>query len=318
VIAQRSLPRTLGIVLLAQLVLIAITWWPTDPAAHRTRPLLNLERDEITAIEIVRKPPEGDPVPVQLVREAGQWTVRSSAGYPASDDKVEKLLDQLLSIEVSGPVATQPSSHEAFKVSDEEYGRRVDVTAGSEHLSLLLGASTSKSVNIRISGEPEVYHVAGVTEWSFRDVGSSYYDPMYVNADVDQLSSVTVRNDHGTLRFEKQGEAWSLDGLGEGEAADSGKVERFLEMVTRVRMLEPVTETASADHGFEHGVRVDWTVISENQSAVGGYSVGSDVEMGSYVKAVDSAFVVTANRNTFARLRAAERSEFLQPAEPSE
>ena len=74
-IVQRSLPRVLGIVLLVQLVLVAITWWPRDPAAHRTRPLLSLDRDEITQIEIVRKPPQGDPVPVQLAREAGQWTV---------------------------------------------------------------------------------------------------------------------------------------------------------------------------------------------------------------------------------------------------
>ena len=124
-----------------ELVLVVITWWPRDPAAHRTRPLLSLERDEITAIEIARRPPQGDPIPVQLAREGDHWLVRSSAGYPASDANVEKLLDQLLSIEVSGPVGTQPSSHEAFKVSDEGYGRRVDVTAGEEHLSLLFGAS---------------------------------------------------------------------------------------------------------------------------------------------------------------------------------
>lgn len=316
---RRTLPQVLGMLAVAQAVLVVITWWPTDPSAHRPRPLLTLERDAISEIEISGKLAEGaEPVSVELSREEHGWVVRSAAGYPASPEKVEALLDQLLQLEVGSPIATQTSSHNALKVGAEEYGRWIEVATGSERLSLRLGAATSKSVNVRIADEADVYRAAGVSEWSFRDVGSSYYDPVYVDADPGSLSAVSVRNEHGTLLFEKKADEWTLAGLVRDETADSAKIESLLKQLTNVRMAEPVGKTVRTEYGLDGSLRVDWTANLEDQSVAGGYKVGVELDSNRYVKALDSPFVVTARQSLFDPLRDAKRADFLEPPAPPE
>ncbi len=319
-IATRSLPQILGVLAVAQAVLAVVTWWPADPSAHRLRPLLELERDAIKEIRISGKPVGGEQAAsVELVREANGWVLRSSAGYPAAPDRVEVLLDQLLALEVGNPIASQSSSHNPLQVGSEEHGRRLEVATDSERITLLLGAATSKSVNVRFADEPDVYRAAGVSEWSFRDVDSSYYDPVYVDADPAELDAVSVSNAHGALRFEKQGEDWTLAGLSGTEVPDSAKIEALLKQLTKVRMVEPVGTELQTGYGLDGRLRVDWTAMLENQSLAGGYKVGADVEANSYVKAVDHPFVVTARSGGFDALRDAKRADFLQPAaEPPE
>jgi hypothetical protein len=203
-------------------------------------------------------------------------------------------------------------------VGSEEYGRRIEVATDSERITLLLGAAASKSVNVRIVEEPDVYRAAGISEWSFRDVDSSYYDPVYVDADPAELDAVSISNVHGSLRFEKQGETWTMAGLAGTEASDSAKIEGLLKQLTKVRMVEPIGKIVQAEYGLDGRLRVDWTATLENQSVAGGYKVGADVESNSYVKAVDHPFVVTARKGGFDALRDAKRADFLQPADSPE
>lgn len=315
----RSLPQILGVLAVAQGVLAIIAWWPTDPSAHRLRPLLALERDAISEVTIAGKAVGAEQAAsVELVREVNGWALRSSAGYPASSEKVEGLLDQLLALEVGGPIASQTSSHNALKVGSEEYGRRIEVATDSERITLLVGAAASKSVNVRIAEQPDVYRAAGISEWSFRDVDSSYYDPVYVDADPAALDAVSISNSHGSLRFEKQGDAWTMAGLAGAEASDSAKIEGLLKQLTKVGMVEPIGKIVQTEYGLDGRLRVDWTATLENQSVAGGYKVGADVESSSYVKAVDHPFVVTARKGGFDALRDAKRADFLQPAEAPE
>ena len=51
--------RNLGILLAVQLLLVAITWGPSDPAASR-RPLFDLDRDAVERIEIAGGPADGE------------------------------------------------------------------------------------------------------------------------------------------------------------------------------------------------------------------------------------------------------------------
>ena len=318
-----SARRVLVVTLVAQLALAAFTWWPTQPPGAR-RPMFDVPRDAIEEIDISAAPASGasadaKPASVALVRQDDGWRVHSAADYPASPAKVDGLLDSLLGLTTTGPIATHVESHEALKVGDASYGRRIRlVTKGGDTSEWLVGAATSRSVNLRQVGENDVYRATGASEWSFRDDASSYYDPTYVDADVKSLSAATVQNAQGQIRFERQGDAWTLADIAPGETADPDKIDDFLTSLVRVRMTKPVGAEVEPDQGFDGAPRIDWTVAAKDQSISGGYAVGALVDGQRFVKAVDRPFVVRAREASFQRLLAAKRGDFLQAGPPGE
>lgn len=315
-----SAKRVLTIALLVQIALIAILWWPRDLAASRRHPLLDLPRDGIEQIEISTRPapgaagaPAAAPKSVVLKKTGDGWVIASAADYPASQTRIDGLLDSLLGLVTGPPIATQHASYDALKVGDDSYGRRVAVTAAGDTSTWLIGAATSRSINVRQADDDDVYLATGASEWSFQDTPSSYWDASYVDADAATFGSLAIHNAHGDVRFEKQGNSWTLADLAEGESADSEKIAEVVALAARVRMTEPVGRESKPEYGLDDGLRVDWTIPAENQSVSSGYAVGADVDADSYVKAVDRPFVVRARKTGFQRLRDAARAEFLLP-----
>lgn len=304
--------RNLAILLLLQLLLVAITWWPSSPGASRG-PVFDLDRDAIEQVEIALRPkPDQAGESVVLVREADAWKVQSAAGYPATPAKVEALLDSLLALEVGAAIASHPSSHAPLNVGDETYGRRLVVTVAGEAFDWLVGAATSRSVNMRRVGQDDVYRADGASEWSFEELSSSYFEKDYVDGDPTSFAAVALQNANGDLRFERADGVWSLAGLEEGESADSDAIAAFLDSVARVTMTQPVSSELRSGHGLEDGARIDWTVVAEDQSIGGGYVVGSVVEGDRFVKQVGNAFVVRARESAVQPLLEARKSQFLQ------
>lgn len=309
-----SLTRILAIALALQAVLVAVSWWPREPAGGRSTPVFDMPRDDVDTIEISSRPAAGaEETPLVLARSGDGWVIRSRADFPAQEEKVDAVLDAALGLRIGAPVATHAESHEALSVADDDYGRRLSLgTAEGESSAWLVGAATSRSVYLRRVGEDEVYRAAGASEWTFRDQASSYWDDRYVAADASAFDAVAVVNEHGSLRFERADGLWTLADLAEGETADEDAIDRFVSAVANLRMREPVGKQIEPGYGLDAGARVDWTLTSENQSLAGGYVVGADVDSDAYVKAVDHPFVVRVAQSAVKRLRDATRSQFLE------
>ena len=304
--------RNLAILLVLQLLLVAITWWPSSPAASR-RAVFDVERDAIEQVEIALRPKSDRPEEaVVLVRDADAWKVQSAAAYPAAPAKVEALLDALLALEAGAAIAGHPSSHAPLNVGDETYGRRIAVTAGGEVFEWLVGAATNRSVNMRRVGQDDVYRADGASEWSFGELSANYFEKDYVDGDPASFAAVALRNANGDLRFEQADGVWNLVGLAEDETADSDSIAAFLDSVARVTMTEPVSSEWLPAHGLEDGARIDWTIAAEDQSIGGGYAVGAAIEGDRFVKQEGNAFVVRARESAVQPLLEARRSQFLQ------
>jgi len=311
-----TLHKLLAGLLLLQVGFVALAWWPEDRSALAPRSLLEIEREEIVGLRIALKPAEGrEADALQLARGDEGWTLASAGGYPASPEKIDELLDKLVGLEVQSPIATRSENHNALKVGEKEYGRRVEIETASGSVELVIGAAASNSIHVRLADASEVYLARGLSEWSLRDTARTYYEADYVQADVSALTQLVVQNQNGTLSFVREGGAWRLEEAPEGGVLDQEEIESFLATVTEVRIAEPVGRELEPEYGLgaeASGVRVDWALEAENQSVAGGYRLGASVESQTYVKAADHPFVVKAADSGLEKLREAKLADFIE------
>ena len=304
--------RLLSLALVVQVGLAVLMWWPQDRSALRPHPLLDIPADTIDELRIARKPAAGEELDwLHLVREAGAWKIESAAGYPAQQDKVDDLIGKLLGMRVRRPIATRTTSHNALKVGEKQYGRRVEIRAGETRRELIIGAAKSNSVNVRLADEPDVYLASGLSEWSLQDDARSYWDSSYVDANPAEMTTLQIDNEFGTLRFSRADDGWSLDGLPEGALADGDEIERFLRKVATVRLQDPVGSESKPEYGLDSGARVSWTIAAENESVSGGYTVGAARESLRYVKSDNDPFVVEVSESSLKELREATLQKFI-------
>ncbi len=316
-----TLHRLLSGLLLLQIGLVVLAWWPEDRSALALKPLLEVDKEEIVELRIAQKPVEGEESdPLHLIRGEEGWALASAGGYPVAVEKVDEVLDKLVGLEVRKPIATRSESHNALDVGEKEYGRRIQLTTASGSVELVVGAAASNSVHVRLSDASDVYVARGLSEWSLRDTARSYYDADYVRADVSELTQLRVHNANGSLSFVREGEQWRLEEAPEQGVLDREAIESFLAEVTAVRVAEPVGREIQPDYGFEAeatGVRVDWAIEAEDQSIAGGYRLGATVGTHTYVKATGNPFVVKAVESRFETLRQATAADFIAEVDDS-
>jgi hypothetical protein len=316
-----SFHRILALLLVLQLGLVAMTWWPRDLSALAPHPLLELDREAISELRIAASGGDemGNAGGVRLVREGPKWKVASAAGYPATSEKVDELLDRLVALRVTVPIATQQTSHNALKVGEDEYGRRVVIVSGDGgEVELVIGAAARESIHVREAGTSEVYLAKGISEWSLRDGSNDYYDTSYVDTDSATLGSFTVSNEQGGLSFVREESGWILEGLEAEAELIQEAVDALASAVTKLTMSEPVGTEALPQHGLDGRVAVAWSVVEEDRSLAGGYVVGAEEDSFTFVKGDGNPFVVKVQSSELAKLRSAQRSDFVsQAGEPS-
>jgi Domain of unknown function (DUF4340) len=308
-----TLRRALVALLAVQALLVAVTWWPGDRSDLAAHALLDLDPAAVTRIRIARKPAEGQPERwLELARgEGGAWSIESASGYPAQASRVDALLAKLVTLEVRSPIATQTTSHDALAVGERQYGRRIEISTAQGTQTLVVGAATSSSANVRLAGASEVYTAKGLSEWSLADDARSYWDPMYASAPLSELTAVEIHNAQGGMRFTRGDGGWTLEGAPPGTGVDAQAIEAFLTGLVEVRLSEPVGQELEPRFGLDGSLRVGWTVTAENSSIGGGYAVGHEDGASVYVKSDGHPFVVRAPKAGFEKLRSARAEDFL-------
>lgn len=106
---------------------------------------------------------------VRLLRGEAGWTVQNGAGgLPADGDLVERTLDSLLSLDSAGPVATSEKAHARFRVTAEDFERRITLLGSGKVLaSLYLGSAADRGhMHVRLGGDTAV-HAAATSAWEF-------------------------------------------------------------------------------------------------------------------------------------------------------
>ena len=99
---------------------------------------------------------------VVLAKQAEKWVLPEQDDFPADQHNVLQLLDKLAAMKRGWPVATTIGASRRFKVAEDEFERKLTLSANHDTLGqLVIGSSPGfRKVHVRNADDDEVFAVA--------------------------------------------------------------------------------------------------------------------------------------------------------------
>ncbi|OQX06634.1 MAG: hypothetical protein BWK76_25930 [Desulfobulbaceae bacterium A2] len=149
----------LALLLAAQLLAVALLYWPERQQKITGALLLDLRGEEVTEMRL--RDNEGREVVLRRLEQG--WQLNPALEGQAADEvRVQALLERLTALRGERLVSRTPGSHARLKVAKELYNRRVELVGRSGTLgTLYLGTGQGQSgVHVRGQQTDEVYFAA--------------------------------------------------------------------------------------------------------------------------------------------------------------
>lgn len=238
-------------ILVAQIVLSVVVFWPRPSTAGQREPLFpDLEAGDVTALTI--EDAEGNVV--KLEKATGEWVLPEADDYPAKADDVESVVEKLVALSTGRLVTSSDTSHRRLQVSPDEFARRIsfETGEGAEHIVYLGYSPQYGSVHFRLEGQDETYLTNELSTYDVNATAAAWIDPTYQTAAQEDVNRMTLENANGTFVFEKEGEdTWTMADLSADETLDQTQVTALLRRATSVRMIEPLGTEELPPYGME-------------------------------------------------------------------
>jgi hypothetical protein len=238
-------------VLVLQLLLVGVAFWPRQTAAGAGGPLFpDLESEDIVMLAVTD--PEGNRV--ELRKEAGSWVLSQADGFPADEEKVSPVLDQISSLTSSRLVTRTSASHKRLQVAADDFVRRIDIetTEGTQHTVFLGSSPQYSATHFRIEGQEETYLTGGFSTWQTRAEAAAWIDTAYVQLDESTVERMALTNGNGSFTFTReQGADWAMARLGADETLDQAKINNVVSRAASVTMEKPLGKEEKPEYGMD-------------------------------------------------------------------
>lgn len=305
--------QILAAILVLQLVVVAIVFWPRSSAGTPGQPLFpGVETSQVVKLTVTNTGGE----PVEMDKGDAGWELAGTDGFPVVSSTVTSALEQIVALSGDRAVATTASSQKRLKVTADDYERLVEFeqSDGSRHF-LYVGTSPSYSTTyVRADDQPEVY----LSTLKASDLGSgpsSWIDTTYVTVAQDQVTGMTLQNELGTFGFEKEGDVWTMKGLAAGETLDTSKVNVILSSVSSLRMVQPLGKTEKPEYGLTEPLAVLEITTPAKTYVIKVGALASDGS--SYVvSSSESPYIVRVSQYSLSKLVDNGRDAFLVQPTP--
>ncbi len=254
----------LAVVLVAQLLLAVALGLsgPSLEAVPPDTPLFELDDQRLDRLTIEESGSE----PLVLTRRDQGWVLPGAADFPADQGKVDRLIGKLKGLRRGLAVATSSAALPRFKVSDDDYERRVVLAAGDEPLATLyFGTSPGvRRVHARSNEDDAVYAVDfGVHDASLKL--DDWLDTTVLQMPVDDIEKIGLagltlsRQAGGTEDVPAQlGDGqkpipseWSIAELSEAETVNQANADELAEKLATLRIGSVLGAEVKPAYGLE-------------------------------------------------------------------
>ncbi len=241
--------QLLGGLLVAQVVLAAVVFWPRATAAGGGLLFAGQVEAEIVALAIT----DGDGKRVALAKDGQQWVLPEADAFPADGDKVAPLLRKIEQLRTGRLVTVTEGSHARLQVAEQKFNRKMQITwsDGAQNTLLLGSTAGAGATHFRLLEESEVYLTADLTPWEANTAASNYIDTQFFSVQGDTITAITLQNGNGSFTFVKHDEKWTWLELAADETLDDTALNRLLSQVSSVRMIAPLGKARKPSYGLE-------------------------------------------------------------------
>ena len=303
--------QILSAILLIQLILLGLVFWPGSTTSRGGQEALLGEFDSTAVVALTIS--DTDDNQSELAKNGGNWVLASADDYPADDSKITPLLDKLKEIKSNRLVTKTDSSHGRLKVADDDFERLVELRLqdGTTH-KLYVGTSGGPSAtHIRHEGQSEVYLTGELSMWDVNPQASSWIDTLYVTLPQTATLALKLENQNGTFEFVKEGENWTMQGLAENETFKASTLTSMLDQITSLRMSSPIGKSKDPSFGLDAPRAVVTLQTTEGERIL---QIGAQQADGndSVVKWSESEYYVHISNGTANNFADKTRDEFLE------
>ncbi len=192
---------------------------------------------------------------VELVKRGSDWQVATSYDYPADGSKVTDLLDKVIAIRTRGPIASGKARQKQLEVADDDYQRKLVITAGGKDTTIYVGASAgARQTSVRLAGSDDVYGAMGLSAFAVGANAAAWIDTSYFKVEKEQIASIEVSNQNGTFTLEPGAGGWTVEMNGKpvpvpaGNDLDKEFIDRVVNRISSMTMTEPGDPKKNVDN----------------------------------------------------------------------
>jgi len=298
-------------ILIFQIVLGVITFWPRSAATRAAQPVFpDLEAADIVALTIT----DDQGARIALRKSGDEWVMAEAGDYPAQASRITPILDKLTQLDTASLVARTEASQKALQVAGDDYVRRLDIElAGGKKHTLYLGtAPRYTATHFRVAGHTETYLTTALSTWELNTASSGWIDTTYVTVDAATLTEIVLENANGVFTLVKDTDTWTLADLAEDEVIAAGKANDVVSKVTRVTIQRPLGVTEDPTYGFSAPQAT--VTLKTVEGGVSTLRVGAKLADGSgyIVKSSESPYYVVVAEFNVKPLIENDRAAFLE------
>lgn len=255
--------RILSALLVVQVILAVVVFWPRGAASAESGPLLpDLAPEEVVSLTIE----DNQGMRTQLLRQDGGWIVADTGDFPADGEKIEPILTKIAAIRSNRLVTRSSDSHRRLQVANDVFARRIELEMqdGTSQTLFIGSAPNPSGTHVRRSDQNATYLTGEIASWEVNAAKSGWIDASYISLNRDEITAITLQNESGTVQLEKgEDGAWTLPDLAEGELMEESQVNSLISRISSVRMVEPLGTTSQPEYGLDEP-QAEVTIFTED------------------------------------------------------
>ena len=301
------LVRWLWIALAVQILLVVwLSRGGVDLGAYASKEkLLGFEAGAFDKLIIQEK----DGQPLTLLSKNGRWVLPDVYEFPAAPQKVGDLVNKLLALSKSWPVAATAIAAKQLKVSDAVFEKKISFLKGdkTEKVLYLGSAPTFRKVHVRLSGESPVY-VVDFTSYDAAPKPEDWYDRQLLNLAKEKLTGLQLQG----IAIEKKNGLFQPVGMNAEQEANEGEVNSLITKVTGINFETPIGIEEKPEFGLAEPALEVVLQKEDNQSVTLRFGKLKDAE--SYVlKSSTEPFFFKVGKDLVESLKSITNEKLVRP-----
>lgn len=246
--------------------------------------------------------------PLRIARKDTGWVLPDQGDFPVLPAKFEKFTEKLLGAKRSWPVGKTLVAARQFKVTPDQFERRVRFRQGSDVLGdVFLGSSPGfRKVHARLEGDQLTYAV-DFNAFDAPADADQWYDTEVLKTAVEDIARI----DLGVYALKAGDEGFQVDGLRENEETDAEPVRQLVESVAEAGFKDVLSKDGKAL--FDAGKPILEYTIEMKEGPTVKHTVVSPEEGDHYIlKSSALPHYFTVDRDRFDKLRDTSRVQLVK------